>query len=336
MEINDLEIYDDFNDDDDVIVDNQQIDDHDDNLVDNNDNYSNDNQVVETDFITSLLADRGINDIHNIKFADKDGNVTNRSWNDLTVDEQKNILNQSPDYDPETDLDDEEIELINLIRESQMSPRQYLEQLTRSETKSEHQYSINNMSNDELYMYDLQSQIPDITQEEAIQALQSAKQSPLFERQINGLRQSYIAKEEQSIQQEQAAKEYEEKQKLEQFSRNVATSINNLNSSGGIDFNLDTSDKEEIYNFITGKDPAGVSYFGKALNEPDTLVKMAFFALRGEEMMKDIQNYMTSEIRKAYDKGRKEGQGRVVINKSTVNRQTSRPSFGINDINDLD
>jgi len=39
------------------------------------------------------LKDRGIDDTNKIKFEDENGLITEKSWNQLSVDEKKNILN---------------------------------------------------------------------------------------------------------------------------------------------------------------------------------------------------------------------------------------------------
>jgi hypothetical protein len=55
---------------------------------------------------------------------------------------------------------------------------------------------------------------------------------------------------------------------------------------------MDNDDKEELYDFITGFDEAGNSILGKAMNDPAILVKMAWFALHGEDMLDDISDYV--------------------------------------------
>ena len=70
----------------------------------------------QTDIIDALLKDRGIEDRSKIKFESEDGEIEERSWDDLSSDEKRHILNQNPDTDPSTELDDDEIQMINQMR----------------------------------------------------------------------------------------------------------------------------------------------------------------------------------------------------------------------------
>ena len=50
------------------------------------------------------------------------------NWDDLSNDEKLNIV-YSSEQDPDTDLDDAEAQLINAIRQSGLTPAEYLEHL---------------------------------------------------------------------------------------------------------------------------------------------------------------------------------------------------------------
>ena len=50
---------------------------------------------------------------------------------------------------------------------------------------------------------------------------------------------------------------------------------------------MSNDDMQDLYNFITGVDNAGNSWFGKALQDPDTVVRMAWFELNGEKMLQE-------------------------------------------------
>jgi len=72
-----------------------------------------------------LLKDRGIEDKSKIKFENEDGQVEEVDWNNLNDQDKLNILRSSEEQ-PETGLDDSEINLINAIRTSGMTPQEYL------------------------------------------------------------------------------------------------------------------------------------------------------------------------------------------------------------------
>mgnify|MGYP003430496695 CR=1 FL=1 len=67
--------------------------------------------VDDFDLTKELLIRQGISDINKIKFEDESGAVVEKAWDTLSNDEKIMIL--SHQEDPETSLDDAEIELIN-------------------------------------------------------------------------------------------------------------------------------------------------------------------------------------------------------------------------------
>lgn len=64
-----------------------------------------------------------------------------------------------------------------------------------------------------------------------------------------------------------------------------------MSDFSGYDLNMDDEDKEMLYDFIVGVDGAGNNYFAKALSDPKILVRTAWLALNGEQMIHDITEY---------------------------------------------
>jgi hypothetical protein len=79
------------------------------------------------------LKTRGIDDPSRIKFEDDNGNIEERDWNTLSKEEQFNILNTPLSFSRENEdnytegLTEEEINLVNQIRQSNLSPSEYLQ-----------------------------------------------------------------------------------------------------------------------------------------------------------------------------------------------------------------
>lgn len=89
--------------------------------------------ILELDdrgIISEFLKSRGIEDISKIKYEGEDGEEEEIDWNTLDSSEKLSILNQL-NSGPETDLDDSELQLINAIRSSRMSPSEYLNYITQ-------------------------------------------------------------------------------------------------------------------------------------------------------------------------------------------------------------
>ena len=74
--------------------------------------------------LEELLKTKGIEDINRIKFENEDGEIEEVSWDSLSNRDRLNIINSSSDNSNE--LQDQEIYLINAIRESKLSPAEYI------------------------------------------------------------------------------------------------------------------------------------------------------------------------------------------------------------------
>lgn len=132
-----------------------------------------------------FLETKGINDSERIKFENEDGSIEERSWKDLTEEEKLNILGTQQDTS-DTDLDDSEIDLINRLRLSNMSVDDYLNSIRyqganayaraqAANEKEDYVYTVDDLTDEELYVLDLQARVNDITDEELQEALERAK-----------------------------------------------------------------------------------------------------------------------------------------------------------------
>lgn len=277
--------------------------------------YQVEPQHTEEDLIGDLLKRQGISDSSKIKFEGDDGIIKERDWDDLTYAEQLNILIGDNSSNPETDLDDDEIDLINSVRQSKMSTKEYMDavrnnainEYTANHTQPAPKYSVDDYTDDELYLYDMQVRMPDMTDDELSEALDNAKNNEsLFKKQVNGIRNEYRQLEENKIRQEQAVAMQNQQEQYNQYANTIINAIDNQSDIAGI-FELEDEDKQNIAYSILGQDQAGISNLGKALNDPNTLVKMVWFALRGEEAIDSLNEYYKDQISKARQSGYQKG-----------------------------
>lgn len=296
-------------------------------------------------FMSDFLRSKGIDDPSRIKFEDENNNIIERSWDDLTREEQINILNTplQPQYEDNNDLSDEEVTLLTQIRQSGLTPSQYLQQIQGEQVVQEPTYKIDDLSDDEVYILDLESRVGELSDDDAAQALSVAKQNEdLFNKQVEGIRKEYKDREDYNTQQEQAQLEQQQQEAYYQYQDAVINAINNFNSIGNLDLNFEDSDKEELAEFMLSPDEAGNNYLYRALQDPETLVKAAWFILNGDEAFDSITDYFTNQIKlvseNQYRKGYEEGKKGTSPSRPTVviqnNKQNQRRQF--NTIDDLD
>lgn len=312
----------------------------------NLDERNNDIEISEQDdFITSLLATVGIKDKSKIKFENEDGETEEVNWDSLDNETKLNIFNSSRSNS--NDLDDTEVQLINAIRQSQLSPQEYIQYIyqegannySRQLNVNNYAYKVDDLNDDELYIADLMTRTG-MTEQEAQEALDRAKvNESLFNKQIGAIRSEYQKSEAESIRYNEFRQQEVAQEQFNQFAGNVRDQIIDFTEFAGYDLNMEEEDMQELYDFITGFDAAGNSYFGKALNDPPTLVRMAWFALNGEQMIQDINDYYKKEIanvrKESYNKGVQASKDKPNIVHKNIPNYSKSKSQVFDDLDDI-
>ena len=278
------------------------------------------------DLTRELLALQGVSDINKIKFEDESGAVVEKAWDSLSNNEKLMIL--SHQEDPDTSLDAAEIELINQIRESGMTPDQYIQSLQTVEPPVV-TYEVDNMSDDELFCIDLLDKIgsDNITDEELQQALDNAKANEnLFSKQVASLRVYYKDLEDKRQQQLELEKQEEAEREFYTFSNNIVESIRNFNALEDTPVELSLEEMDDLANYILTRDASGYSEFGRLLNDPVQFTKAAFWMLKGPEILNEMQN----QIKEAYLRGYNESHKNAATKKVFTKPQTSSTSKSSN------
>jgi hypothetical protein len=186
-------------------------------LDNNSDNNPDNNPDEEDDLLTSVLKAKGINP-EAIKVRNDEGEIEEIPFTSLTKEEQLDLLNYSPAED-EYGLEPEEINLINELRQNNLSVQDYLEAHRQQAIQDyldgleeQPQYQVDDLSDEQLFLADLKANVPDLTDEEAQAQLDLEKQNEaLFTKKMAGLRNVYKEREDALIQQTQ--QDYEEKQR---------------------------------------------------------------------------------------------------------------------------
>ena len=274
----------------------------------------------DTDVITALLKEQNITDRNKIQYEDDNGQIQELPFDSLPLEDQLNILkgNQDKQQNDSDNLDDDEIQLINYLRNNNITSQQYADLIAQQainnyQSQQAPSYKVDDLTDDDLFLLDLKSRVPDVDDETAAAALDSAKQNEsLFYKQVQGIRQEYQQKEQELAEQELAQKQAQDSEQLQQFQDAIVGSINNLDQDNDFAFNLSNADKQELYNFMFQQDATGLSYLNRAINDPNTLTKMSWYALHGDEAIENMRNYYEHQItetrRTSYAKGMEDGK----------------------------
>lgn len=267
----------------------------------------------DEDLTTEVLRLKGINDPSKIKFQDETGAVVERSWESLSRAEQLNILS---DQEPEdTQLDEDEIQLINEIRNSGMNVQDYMNSIKTPgapEQPTEPKYKINELSDDEVFALDLLDKVgsDNITDEEIEEALTNAKKNEkLFKKTVDGLRAEYVR-----LQQDEEAKAANERAAQQQaaynqFASSITREIQGFDSFVGQPLELSQEDQEDLAAFMLDLDENGTSAFGRALNNPRFFTKAAFWLLNEDKITEELTKQMRDNYTRGYEQAKRDLQG---------------------------
>ena len=272
----------------------------------------------EDDLTSEVLKLKGIDDPDKISFQDDSGAIVTRSWASLSREEQINILGDVKEQQdqPNNELENDEINLINAIRNSGMDVNSYLQTLTTQVNQPQQTNVIDTMSDEDLYAFDILNKVgsDNITDEELDQALESAKTNEaLFKKTVDGLRASYNRQyeEEQAniANQQQAAQQ----QRYQAFANAINNQIDVFDNFAGQEIQLSNEDKDNLSEFMTSLDENGISPLGYALQNPAILTKAAFWLLNEDSITAELQK----QVQDAYTRGFNAGKGDM-LNKSKL------------------
>lgn len=290
------------------------------------------------DFTTEVLRQRGISDPNKIKFADeRTGAIVERSWNDLSRQEQINILTDQ--RDPKNELAQEEINLIQAIRQSGMSIDDYFSALQAeaaqaAQDEMEPNYEINNLTDDELYALDLMTKLgTEVTDEQLEERITAAKSNPeLYSKEIQALRTQYQNLENENILRQQQAMQDEMENRYHEFANIVLEEIEGL-SNGDLELSVD--DKNDIANFTLTRDEAGLTDFGKILQDPKEFTKAAFWVRKGPELVAVLQEQMQEAYRRGFSDASRSKENRVTVQKQPIRNRPNIEFYGVDNENYL-
>lgn len=318
--------------------------------------FKDDDNNGNEDVLSSYLRSMGI-DPNNIQVDDENGNPSYSSFNSLSKTEQLDLLQSlsggSNESSNDYDLDDDEIDLINSIRRSKMSIEDFVTTIQNRAVQNyvnsgggQQYYDIDQLTDDDLFISDYKNRVPDATEDEVVAALNAAKTNPQsYERMMDGLRDTYKKQEEAIYQQRLQESEDRTKRQQQEYEGLIVDTLNGMSNMklGDLDAQLSDEDKEDIASAILDSDATGTRYLVGLINDPETLSKMVWYALKGDEAINQMQRYYKNEINNrqqaAYQKGfedAKNGKGMSYVVKKPVSKPSRGQFKDIPTLDDLD
>ena len=275
--------------------------------------------VVEADETTStepttsedplyvFLQQRGVKDPSKIVISNEDGSEEEIDFNSLSTEDKIDILTQVTD----SGLSENETRAINFLRQhGNLSLEQaldayannYLQQYLNAHPEQVHQrtYEIDDYSDDDLYLIDLKNRYPDFTDEELMSKLESAKSNEeLFKKESESLRKYFKEQEDAAV----AYQQQTEQKQAEDLRNNLLEASRNFNAVQ-LDYTdaesdaliIEDEDKRQMLSYILDQDKDGKSQLVKDLENPDTLIELAWLRTKGADVLSDLSKYWKKQL----------------------------------------
>ena len=261
--------------------------------------YNEDYEDSSKDYISRLLESRGI-DRNRVQILDEEGNSTEVSFDSLSEQDKFDILNYQDD--PVLPAD-HEIQMINFLRQNNMTLQDFAE-WQRQEAIQEYlagqapTSDTDSYSDEEIVAYDYIKRFGESMSDEEIDAeIERLKADPeAFAKRVSLLRNAFKAEEEAQAklyQDEAAAKQAENEQMFVNTYHQAMASIDSIQNT-----ELDDNDRDELLRFVLEKDQANRTGLSKAMDNPENVLKMAWYLLHGEERVDAMIDYFQKEISK--------------------------------------
>lgn len=265
----------------------------------------------ELDVWHQYLKDMGIEDSKAIQFENEDGEIETIDFDSLDKEIQLTMLKELSD----PGLSEHEIEVVNYLRRNNASfddvinyfAEQRLQEYLNENPDQAHpvKYSVDEYSNDELYLADLKNKYPTLTDEELLAELDSAKlNEELFNKKSDAIRQQY-KEQEDKVKQEQ---EQAEQQRYEALQQNIVDAVLNFkeisidpdpNSEDWRGLEIEDGDRQQILAYLLDQDQEGKSQLVKDIEDPAELIKLSWYKLYGDETFKQITTYWKGLLKDA-------------------------------------
>lgn len=282
---------------------------------------NDENSQEEEDFISKYLRTKKI-DKSKIRILNQDTQEEEEVNFDTLSDDEKIALLEMVNQPM---LSDSEIDAINFMRQHKLDLNTYAESIKQQVLKElggkQQSSEVSKISDDDLFRFDLIDrygfdQEKDADEIEAILEKEKENES-LYNRKITALRKEYEQLEENQRLSEQQEAEAAQQQEWEDLKNNLIQVAQGTELLHGLE--LDNHDKNEVLSFILDRDDVtGESEFIKCYKNPEMLFKMAWYALKGDEAFRTIDDYYKGKLTEARRENKQSQQQNQTVNRKQL------------------
>lgn len=275
----------------------------------NSEPNSDPTSAEDEDVLTIFLKEYGIEDPTKMKFQNDNNELEDVDFRSLSKEDQIEVLRNLTD----PGLSDQEKADLTWLRQNGMNLKQFSNAISQQsiqnylnqhpEEAPKRVYQIDDYSDDELYLADLKSKYPDFTDEELLSKLETAKDNEdLYTKEVTALRNSY-KEDEDNLRKQQEAQQIADTQAMQDNLLNAARNFNEvlLDSDDPESDSLivEDTDKQQILSYLLDQDSQGKSQLIRDLEDPETLIQLAWLRLQGQNAISDTTRYWKDTLKEA-------------------------------------
>ena len=317
------------------------------------DNDSDQNE--SDDFVTSYLKQYGVSDPSKLQFEGENGEIVERDFNSLSNEEKLNVFKDLAD----PGYNDYEKQVIDFLRKNNTTlddviayyQQKAIDDYLNENPDKVHQrvYSIDDYTDDELYLADLKNKYPEFTDEELTSKLDSAKlNEELFTKEVDAIRTSLKQREDDEIKQQEEL-EAQSFQELQTNLQNAMADFTEImldpedNSQDALSLQIEDADRDVMMRYLLERDKDGKSQLVRDLEDPQALIELAYYRTRERDNLTGLTRYWKkvladerkekASLQKELDKYKnKENNSSVVTQPKSQSRKPSMKAKTVFDI----
>jgi hypothetical protein len=273
-----------------------------------------------------------------IQFEDGD----QKHFTELDQDKQAEILETldtmaRPDIEEQYGLDEDEVGLINYLRETGMSIEQAIDQMAAQRAQAyitaqqAQTINVDEMDDDTVYASYLLQKNPEMDAEALEKELEAAKKLSNYTSWVEDLRNDI--KEAQQMmtheQQEQARKQMMDE--IEEQRQEVVSAVSKMGELDGLKIN--DGIKNDVLDLILNVDEDGDSLFmTQVFSDPNELFRAAFWYKNGADIIRAREEFWKKEKSAAYKRGLDDAKkGKKTFTSSDLKQNKTTPYLGESD-----
>ena len=176
------------------------------------------------DYLTRVLKSKGV-DKSRVRIENEQGDIEEWDFDDLDDETKYGILSQQ-----DLPLSDDEIQDINFLRRNRMNLRDLAKYQQEQAVKDylaqnqNPQYTVDQVSDDDLFKFELKEQMPDLTDDEVDEQLNKAKENEsFFRKKIQALRTEYKNMEDAQTKQMEADAQAQSEQQFNAMAQAIVS-----------------------------------------------------------------------------------------------------------------